>query len=103
VVPGWLSALSWIWLAFSFASAALIVVSEISNPQEMWLMNVVWLLTALYFGPLAVRGYWRIGSRINKRAPPSKKLSGKKNDGSRPRKQPRNPIPTVERAVRLAT
>jgi hypothetical protein len=76
MVPGWLNAISWIWLALSFASAALIVIGEIKNPQKMWIMNVVWPLTALYFGPVAVWGYWRIGSRMSKRAMPSEKHQG---------------------------
>ncbi len=58
--PEWLHALAWIYLAVCFACAAYIA-SDIMNGhrQKMWIMHLVWPITALYFGPVAVWMYLR--------------------------------------------
>lgn len=56
-----LTVLAWISLAIAFASALLIAIDEIKHPQKMWIMNVVWPVTALYFSVFAVWGYFRLG------------------------------------------
>lgn len=62
-IPSWLQALS----VFSLTVAVLctlIVVIDIArgNWQHMWIMDVVWPLTALYSGPLGLWAYFRMGS-----------------------------------------
>ena len=64
--PHWLDILSWVYLAVSFASAAVILVDEIRRPQMMLIMDLVWPITALYFGPLAIWGYLRSGTKMTK-------------------------------------
>ncbi len=59
--PQWLHILSWAYLSLSFACAAFILIDEFRRPQKMMIMNVVWPITALYFGPLAVWGYLKSG------------------------------------------
>jgi hypothetical protein len=61
--PDWLTALAWISLATAFASAGLIVVDVFvrGHRQHVWIMNVVWPLTALYAGPLGLLAYRRWG------------------------------------------
>jgi hypothetical protein len=57
----WLTALSWLALAVG-ASSALYVAGDIlvaGNRQPMPVMNWVWPITALYFGPAAIWGYRR--------------------------------------------
>jgi hypothetical protein len=61
MVPGWLHVLAIVALLLGFGSAALIAFDEIKHPQPMWIMNVVWPVTALYAGPLCVWGYFRYG------------------------------------------
>jgi hypothetical protein len=58
-VPAWLSTLSLVslWLA-GFCSLA-IAVDLARHPQKMWIMNLVWPLTALYGGPIALLFYWK--------------------------------------------
>jgi Domain of unknown function (DUF4396) len=45
------------------AASALIVVVDLlaGHKQQMWIMNLVWPITALYAGPLALWGYFTAG------------------------------------------
>ena len=61
MVPAWLHILAIVALLLGLGSAALIAFDEIKYPQPMWIMNVVWPVTALYSGPLCVWGYFRYG------------------------------------------
>lgn len=62
----WLEILSWLYLIASFACAAIIAVDEFRRPQKMMIMNFVWPITALYFGPLALWGYRKSGAKMTK-------------------------------------
>jgi hypothetical protein len=53
----WLRIVAWIWLAICFASALWIVAQGVRKPQKMWIMDLVWPVTALYMGPFAVYLY----------------------------------------------
>ena len=61
--PPWLTALSWAALALAFASAAWIAADQWlrGHRQQMGIMEAVWPLTGLYFGPVAIWGYRRFG------------------------------------------
>jgi hypothetical protein len=51
-----------IWfLILSGVSALAIAVDLKIHPQKMWIMNVVWPITALYFGPLTFWSYFAFG------------------------------------------
>ena len=63
-----LTVLAWTSLAIAFASASIIVIDEIRHPQKMWIMNVVWPVTALYFSVFALWAYFRIGRHMTKDA-----------------------------------
>jgi hypothetical protein len=67
--PGWLTALAWAWLALAFACAALILVDVyvLRYRQHMSIMEAVWPVTALYFGPVAVWAYARLGRPMTAR------------------------------------
>jgi hypothetical protein len=58
--PGWLTVLAWTYLGICFACSALIAgdVTLGRRRQPMGIMNVVYPVTALYFGPLALAFYW---------------------------------------------
>lgn len=61
-MPIWLHTLALFSLAIAGLSALWIVIDLISgHSQHMWIMNVVWPITALYAGPLALWVYYRIG------------------------------------------
>jgi hypothetical protein len=57
--PEWLHLLSWAYVALCLATAFGIVLNSARRPQKMWIMNLVWPITALYFGPFAAWLYWR--------------------------------------------
>jgi hypothetical protein len=61
MVPALLTIVSWIFLAGAFASAAWLIVEQVRRPQQMWIMNVVWPITALYMGPIAIWAYYTMG------------------------------------------
>ena len=66
--PDWLTAVAWVSLATAFVCAGLIVVDVFVRGyrQHVWIMEVVWPLTALYSGPLGILAYRRWG-RLNSR------------------------------------
>ena len=60
----WLGALASVSLAIAGLCAVLISVDiAAGRRQKMWIMNLVWPLTALYGGPLALWAYWRLGRK----------------------------------------
>jgi hypothetical protein len=63
VPPTWLTVLAWTALAVAFASAAWIMLDIYGRGyrQRMAVMEGVWPVTALYFGPVAIWGYRRFG------------------------------------------
>jgi hypothetical protein len=66
--PDWLTAVAWVSLATAFVCAGLIVLDVVVRGyrQHVWIMEVVWPLTALYSGPLGILAYRRWG-RLNSR------------------------------------
>jgi hypothetical protein len=63
MAPGWLTAVAWTYLSICFACAGVIGydIAGRHRHQPMAVMNAVYPITALYFGPLAVWFYWRWG------------------------------------------
>ena len=59
--PHWLTVLSWTFLGLAGGSVALILgdIFLLGRRQHMRVMEIVWPVTALYFGPLAVWAYAR--------------------------------------------
>lgn len=65
MIPAWLHILSWISLILAFVSAGIILVDmAVRGGQKMGIMNVVWPVTALYWGPVAVWGYGKTGIHL---------------------------------------
>lgn len=64
--PTWLTIVAWVSLAVALATAALIAFDIFGRGyrQKMAVMEAVWPITALYFGPVAWLGYRRWG-RLN--------------------------------------
>ena len=56
MVPAWLTVLAWIAIGIAIGSAGWIVWDLYGrhHRQEMGIMEAVWPITALYFGPVAV-------------------------------------------------
>ncbi len=62
---GWIEAIGWFSLSIAFASALLIAVDIFGRGyrQQMWIMDLVYPITALYFGPVAAWFYFKHGRR----------------------------------------
>jgi hypothetical protein len=63
MAPAWLTVVAWIYLSVCFVCAAVIAydIFVAGHRQPMGVMNAVFPITALYFGPLALAFYWRWG------------------------------------------
>lgn len=61
MVPSWLHALSIVSLVLAFACAAIIALDVARHPQQMWIMNIVWPVTALFGSALALWAYLAYG------------------------------------------
>jgi Domain of unknown function (DUF4396) len=60
--PEWLEPLATAFLALAFLSATVTVAMLVARPQRMPVMDVVWPVTALYWGPVGVWGLWDMGA-----------------------------------------
>jgi hypothetical protein len=69
MAPTWLVALAWVALAIAFGCAAVILFDVYGRGyrQRMGIMEAVWPVTALYFGPVALWMYWRFGRPNSRR------------------------------------
>jgi len=63
MAPLWLDLLAWVSLGVAFLCAAMILVDVFGrgHRQRMWIMEIVWPVTALYAGPLGLWSYRRYG------------------------------------------
>jgi Domain of unknown function (DUF4396) len=62
MVPEWLHIVAIISLVLAGLSMLLILTDILNgHAQKMPIMNIVWPVTALYFGPLALIAYWKMG------------------------------------------
>jgi Domain of unknown function (DUF4396) len=78
--PTWLTTLAWMYLGVCFVCAGVIGYDIMfsGRRQPMGVMNFVFPITALYFGPAALALYWR-WARVGARpARPSRPLAGAK-------------------------
>ena len=61
MIPAWLHLLSIISLVAGFVCGVVILIDEVWHPQHMWIMNVVWPVTALFGLGLTLWGYFSYG------------------------------------------
>ncbi len=66
MVAPWLESLSTASVLLGLVCAAYLVIAVIRHPEKMWIMNLVWPITALYFGPFAIWAYYAMGGRMSK-------------------------------------
>jgi hypothetical protein len=64
-MPDSLVTIAWVSLALAAFSAIVVVLDLGRHPQHMWIMNVVWPLSALYAGPLGAWVYFRLGRQAS--------------------------------------
>jgi hypothetical protein len=61
MTPTWLYALAVLSLVLALLSTVAILFDLRRRPQPMGIINAVWPVTALYFGPFGLWAYWRLG------------------------------------------
>jgi hypothetical protein len=59
--PAWLHTLAIASVGLGLLCSAVIIIDELSHPQRMWIMNLVWPLTALFGTLLWLFAYFRWG------------------------------------------
>src|SRR6266481_692018 len=80
---------SWASLGVALICVIVVAIDEIRHPQKMWIMNIVWPITALYFNVFALWSYFRIGRGMAKSAMPGMpmdvptRMTGQKELGRR--------------------
>ena len=68
VIPRWLSSLAVFWLVLCGLSALGLAIAVVRRGGlQPWIMGLVWPLTALYAGPLAVAAYVGTSSSVGNR------------------------------------
>lgn len=82
-MPEWLHLLAIASLVTAGVCACVLAIDLIGHPQKMWIMNVVWPITALYSGPLAVLAYFKAGRLSSKRSVEEAKARGEENPGKK--------------------
>jgi hypothetical protein len=61
-MPGWLVVLAWASLSLGLLCALIILLDILAgHRQTMWIMDIVWPVTALWSGPLGLLAYYRVG------------------------------------------
>lgn len=75
--PGWLHATAIISLVIAVLCAIIIVIDEIGRHQSMWIMKIVWPLTALFGSVLWLALYWHHGRGQVKGLPAGKHSQNK--------------------------
>jgi hypothetical protein len=66
-----LDILSWISISLGVLTAAILLIDVLAHPQEMWIMNIVWPVTGLYFPLIGFWLYRIMGRPMAADAPPS--------------------------------
>jgi hypothetical protein len=72
MIPVWLNVIGIASIAIAFACAAVLLVDVVRGPQPMAIMSVVWPITALYFGPVAVYWYRTLAEKPSEQVPMGK-------------------------------
>jgi hypothetical protein len=61
MAPAWLTVVAWVYLSVCLCCAGIVTydIAVDHRRQPMGVMNFVYPITALYFGPFALAFYWR--------------------------------------------
>jgi hypothetical protein len=100
MAPAWLTVVAWIYLSICFGCAGAIAWDIVVNGrrQPMGVMNAVFPITAVYFGPLALAFYWRWGRTA--RGPSTASVSVSRESASEAARTPAGGRPQMDVAGR---
>ena len=90
MVPGWLHNLAIVSLVLGFVGAGIIVVDESRHPQHMWIMDIVWPVTALFGAGWVAWQYFTYG-----RLATHEQAENAKQQGLEPPNLRRTPFPVM--------
>ena len=80
--PEWLEVLAKIALGLALLCAGIITLDILrGNRQHMWIMDIVWPVTALWSGPLGLVAYFRLGRLSTREAVNAAKSRGEEMPG----------------------
>ena len=83
-MPEWISTLAIVSLVTAIACSLVITWDLLAgHRQHMWIMNLVWPITALYAGPLALLAYLTAGRLSTEQSVQSAKSRAEDNPGKR--------------------
>ncbi len=83
-MSGWLTTLSTVALMVAAICAIWITLDLLAGQkQQMWIMNLVWPITGLYAGPIALFAYYKVGRLSTRRAVEAAKARGEEPPGKR--------------------
>jgi hypothetical protein len=57
--------IAWVSILVAVVCAVTIAVDEVRHPQKMWIMNLVWPITALYLSVFALWAYFSLGKNAS--------------------------------------
>lgn len=80
MIPSWLNVIAWLSLGAGVAIAIWIALDECRHPQSMWIMNIVWPVTALFGTVVTLAGYLRFGRQASSSAGSRKSGAGPKEE-----------------------
>ena len=80
--PEWLGWLAWFSLGISFLCGLVILVHEFTKPQKMFIMNLVWPITALYWSAAALWAYFKVGQKMTRQQQQSQQGQQRNRSGS---------------------
>ena len=78
--PAWLQVLSAVSLVVALVCAVFIALDEVKRPQHMWIMNLVWPLTALFGSVLWLAFYLKSGRGMTREQMQQMKAKGETMD-----------------------
>jgi hypothetical protein len=90
MIPEWLHLLSILALLFGFACAVIVAIDVMQHPQQMWIMNIVWPVTALFGTALTLWMYFRYGRLATR-----EKAQAAKQRGKKPPSKQQTPFPIM--------
>ena len=90
MVPDWLHILAIVSLVLGFVCAGIIIIDEFRHPQHMWIMNVVWPVTALFGLAITSWGYFTYGRLASREA-----AEAAREKGEDPPNKTRTPFPVM--------
>ena len=93
MVPNWLHILAILSLVLAGVCALIIAADEVRHPQKMGVMNVVWPVNALYFGPLGLWAYYVLGRKSTQE---NMAAMQRQHSGDTPPGEPKDPIQKAE-------